>query len=131
MDFNEWIEKKFIEWRGDHRDRSQTSFAAMIGVTQSVMSSWMRMGGAVPTSKKYVDKLAAVYGDEAYEALGLSKGDRLAAAFPTMPEGRRNRLADALEMFENAVSSLPDDDPRVTEALVEALKKQGFKVEKQ
>jgi len=71
MEFSEWINKKFMTWRGDSR-RTISEFAAMIGVSQPLMSKWMKRDGPIPTSKQAIDAIAAVYPD-VYEVLGLSR----------------------------------------------------------
>jgi hypothetical protein len=73
MDFSEWILRKYLNWRGDSigNDKSITQFAKIIGVSQSLMTQWMKKGGKVPSSQKYITALANVYGDEVYTVLGL------------------------------------------------------------
>lgn len=75
MEFSDWITKKYIEWRGDAigQERSITKFAEMLEVPQSLMTQWLKKGGKVPTSQKYISKLIKYYGVEAYDALGISR----------------------------------------------------------
>jgi transcriptional regulator with XRE-family HTH domain len=77
VSFHEWIMKKYVAWRGDAvgNERSITEFASYIGVSQQLMSNWMKPGGNVPKSKKSIDALARVYGLEVYDVLGLQRPD--------------------------------------------------------
>jgi hypothetical protein len=74
MEFSDWITDKYIKWRGDRfgKGSSVAEFAKNIGAPQSLMSYWMKKGGKVPTSKKHIDALIAVYGDEARQILGIT-----------------------------------------------------------
>lgn len=74
VEFHNWITRKYVEWRGSAigHERSISEFAEYIGVSQQLMSGWMKPGGMVPRSQKSINKLVAVYGAaEVYEALGL------------------------------------------------------------
>ncbi|KAF0106086.1 MAG: hypothetical protein FD147_2598, partial [Chloroflexi bacterium] len=75
MDFSDWITKKYIEWRGDAigQERSITKFAEMLKVPQSLMTQWLKKGGKVPTSQKYISLLVKEYGVEAYDILGIPR----------------------------------------------------------
>ena len=52
----------------------------------------MAKGGKVPRAKKYINALAAVYGDEAYEVLGLSKRGGEALSIDQLSEDERAGL---------------------------------------
>lgn len=75
MKFYEWITKKYIEWRGNAigQDRSITEFAAMLKVPQSLMTQWMKKGGKVPTSQKYISALVKHFGVEVYDILDIPR----------------------------------------------------------
>ena len=83
MEFSDWITKKYIEWRGDAigQEKSITKYADMLGVPQSLMTQWLKKGGKVPTSQKYISILIEHFGNEAYDILGIprpSENDLLA-----------------------------------------------------
>jgi hypothetical protein len=73
MEFSDWLTRKYVEWRGAAigNERTITEFAEMIGVSQPVMSGWMKRGGRVPRSQETVGKLVRAFGYEVYEILGL------------------------------------------------------------
>jgi hypothetical protein len=70
MIFNDWINTKFIEWRGNTRN-TVTGFAKYIRVSQQVMSIGMNPNGKVPKGPKSISSLVALFGNEVYEVLGL------------------------------------------------------------
>jgi transcriptional regulator with XRE-family HTH domain len=70
MDWTDWINRKYVEWRGQSRGTIQ-EFAQYIGVSQALMSLWMKRGGSKPNSPANISKLVAIYGVEVYEVLGL------------------------------------------------------------
>lgn len=74
VEFAEWIEAKFLEWRKDRygRGTSVAEFAKQFGVSQQLMSDWMKKGGKKPRTAKYINALAAIYGNEVYAVLGLT-----------------------------------------------------------
>ncbi len=74
MGFSDWITKKYISWRGNKTgsESTVTSYARYIGVPQQVMSDWMKKGGKVPKSGKYINKLAEHY-PEIYDVLNLPR----------------------------------------------------------
>ncbi|MEN6624257.1 MAG: hypothetical protein ABFD50_22260, partial [Smithella sp.] len=72
MEFSDWITKKYIEWRGDSfgHEKTISDFAKWMGVSQSVMSYWMKKNGKVPDTQKSISKIAKRYPD-IYEILEL------------------------------------------------------------
>lgn len=80
MEFSDWITKKYTAWRGNAfgHDRSVTGFAEWVGVSQPLMSHWMKKGGKIPSSKDSINKLVEKFGLEVYEVLGFicPKGER-------------------------------------------------------
>lgn len=72
MKWNEFITKKYIEWRGDAygREKSITEFASYIGVAQSTLSGWMKADSHVPKDKRLIFELAQKLGPEVLEILG-------------------------------------------------------------
>ncbi len=75
MQFYEWITKKYIQWRGDAvgRDRTVKDFADWIGVSNQLMSYWMRKDGIIPRHQKTINKLVSKYGPEVYDVLGIPR----------------------------------------------------------
>jgi transcriptional regulator with XRE-family HTH domain len=70
MDWSEWINRKYIEFRGDSR-KTISDYAEYLGVSQPLLSQWMGPKPKKPTSQVSISKLAAKYGVEVYEVLGL------------------------------------------------------------
>lgn len=79
MKFSDWIRGKYIKWREDKIGNSSSvvEFARQFGASQQVMSEWMKPGGRVPTSKKYVNAILEKYPDDpdVYKVLGLVEPD--------------------------------------------------------
>jgi len=104
MGFTEWIIEKYNEWSQDrstggrHKD-SHAAYARWIGVNQQLISSWL-LGKAVPDlrSKNNIHKLAARYGTEIYDVLGIDYTvvDLLVATAYILPEEKRPELLKAL-----------------------------------
>lgn len=86
MAFSDWITKKYIEWRGDAigQEKSITKFADMLGVPQSLMTQWLKKGGKIPTSQKYITLLIRHFGVEVYDVLGIPRtsDEELLAGLP-------------------------------------------------
>lgn len=82
VEFREWLNKKYIDWRGDSfgNDRSISDFARWIGVSQSTLNEWMQ--GNVKPSTRAVPKIAAKYPD-VYEVLGMASPASPFDALPT------------------------------------------------
>jgi hypothetical protein len=54
MEFSDWITRKYIDWRGDAYGHNRTveDFAVWIGISQPLMTQWMKKkGGKVPRSQ--------------------------------------------------------------------------------
>jgi transcriptional regulator with XRE-family HTH domain len=75
MEFWEWMTQKYIDWRGNAvgHERTISEFAKKLGVSQSLMSQWMKRGGKVPNSAKHINSLIEEYGSEVYDVLGLPR----------------------------------------------------------
>lgn len=94
MSFQEWLNEKFVEWRGKSRD-SVSDFALYLGFKQSQVSAWMN--GNYKPSTRSVPALADKLGPEIYDVLGFSRPQE-----PQMisPEELLNRLSpEAKERF--------------------------------
>lgn len=64
MEFKDWINKKFVEWRGNTR-RGVSDYAEYIGVPQPTISSWLN--GVKPRSPHNIEKLFLIYKDEIFD----------------------------------------------------------------
>jgi len=122
MEFKDWINKKFVEWRGETR-LGVTDFANYIGVSQSTMSSWMV--GVIPKAPHNVLKLADKYGDEIYD-LGIPMPE---SPLSTFPPGIRRRLRTAQKEIETLLRerNLTGDSPDAERLAIEIMEKHGFK----
>lgn len=130
MEFSDWITKKYIIWRGDAKghDRSITEFAGWIGVSQSLMSHWMKKGGKVPRSQQAISKLVDKFGYEVYDILGLPRESEKTTDINQLPPRLRNRLVNAMNEI-NVLYTERGTDPDSPEALQiasEVLTKHGF-----
>ncbi len=99
----------------------------MIGVSQSLMSQWMKKGGKVPRSQKYISALVKCFGDEVYEVLGLPAPESVPIeALP--PAVREALLAATRELADTLAERRIDPDSDEAEALtVSIMEKHGFK----
>mgnify|MGYP001466675499 CR=1 FL=1 len=62
MTFAEWLERKYVEWRGTRmRGISLDAFARYLGVSQATMSRWL--AGQKMPSREAIAKMAKVYPD--------------------------------------------------------------------
>jgi len=131
--FHEWITSKYVAWRGDAvgNERSITDYAREIGVSQSLMSQWMRppeRGGKVPRSQQSINGLVKLYGNEVYTVLGLHPPEQISIA--QLPRSMRRRVAEATEEWMNAVNKMnldPESDGAITLA-VEIFSRHGLSV---
>lgn len=118
MNFSDWITQKFVEWRGKRIGNSASvkEFAKLFGASQQLMSDWMKpseRGGKAPRSAKYINALAAVYGDEVYSVLGLVKPDEEIISLDQLaPEDR-----EALEAAMSEIGTFDGDVGRVIKIL--------------
>jgi hypothetical protein len=130
MDFSEWITKKYIDWRGNAigQEKSITKYAEMLGVPQSLMTQWLRKGGKVPTSQKYISLLIKKYGVEAYDILGIPRptAPDIVAWLPDEITGDLNLAmieikSSGLEIDKATAS--PEDVEKIRDILVKHLGK--------
>ena len=126
MEFADWLNKKYIEYRGDTRS-TVSEFAEYIGVRQPVMSGWMKKGGKKP-DRNNILKIADKLGPEVYDVLGLPRpafGVPLEALSPAMREAL---LAATLELADILASNKINPDSAEGEALtISVMEKHGFK----
>jgi transcriptional regulator with XRE-family HTH domain len=101
MNFHEWLNKKYVDWRGNAvgQERSITEFANMIGVSQSLMTQWMQQGGKKPRTQATINKLVSAFGVEVYEVLGFQPPDHLLEIPPDLPPEVRQELLSAQRQF--------------------------------
>jgi len=129
MIFSDWIQKKYVEWRGDAigNDRSITEFAAMLGVPQSLMSQWMKKGGKTPRHHKYITALAKL-GSDVYDVLGLPRPS-FDLPFDALPPEMRKALFEATHELADTLASykINPASPEGEALTVEVLEKHGFK----
>ena len=105
MDFNDWINRKYLDWRGDSR-KSVTEFAAFLKISQPTVSAWMNRTRDKPESKKIVDRLIKIYGEEVYEILGIQLPEGVnIPGYPNMSA----MLSEAFELMR--ARGVPDDSP--------------------
>jgi hypothetical protein len=130
MEFYEWITKKYTDWRGDAigQDRSISEFAAMLKVPQSLMSQWMKRGGIIPNSKKYINILVENFGVEAYDVLGMprpSLSDTLSSLSPEQADAVVHALAEIRSsgLYNGNAEASPEEVERIKDILEKHLGK--------
>jgi transcriptional regulator with XRE-family HTH domain len=129
----DWLNLKFSDWeKTQGKSQSYFAFARYLGVSQTELSAWMS-GTAVPGDADLA-VIAAKLGPEVYGAAGLrlpdSQIDRLAAAFPGLPGGLRERLTEAVVAADAAIRErgLSPDSVEAKRLAVEVLAKNGIKL---
>lgn len=125
VDFSDWLNKKFVEYRGDTR-RTISDFAAHIGVRQPVMSNWMKKGGNTPKNKNLL-RIAEKLGPEVYDVLDLPRP--AFDPFDPMPPAMREALEDAVHELKEAMSkyNLDPVSPAAEALSIEIMERHGFK----
>lgn len=125
MDFSDWLNKKFVEYRGDTR-RTISDFAAYIGVRQPVMSNWMKKGGNTPKNVNLL-KIAKALGPEVYDVLGLPRPPL--DNFEALPPAMREALSAASHELKEAMSAYKLDplSPEAEKLSIEIMERHGFK----
>ena len=102
MKFSDWITHKYVEWRGNAigREKSIKNFAEYVGVSQPLMSKWMKPDGSIPDSQETISKLIARFGSEVYDILNITPLDPIQAELDEI----YNRLTptERLEAIESA-----------------------------
>lgn len=78
MEWKEWINQKFVLWRGDEigNEGSVSAWSRWLGIKQQTVNSWIREGKK-PDSLNSVSALVARYGGEVYDILGISPSGEL------------------------------------------------------
>lgn len=128
VEFKDWLNGKFVEWRGNTR-ATLSDFAEYIGVSQQVMNNWINQG-ALPSSARTLPKLARRY-PEVYEVLGLPApiSDYDLSGFP--PDVR-SRLEKAIKEANKTLVSrnITGDNPEAEKITIRIFEKHGFKYQK-
>lgn len=72
-DWQEYITRKYLEWRQDRYGRagSAARFAAELGITTQLLSEWMNRG-KIPQGEN-INLLVDYFGYEIYDVLGLRR----------------------------------------------------------
>ena len=130
MDFHEWINKKFIEWRGPLTLReggSQEKYAEWIGVSSQLMTDWLKRDGKIPKHQKTITKLVDKYGPKVYDVLGLTQPDII--PFDQLPFAVRDRLTTAVYEVNSELESrgLSNASPEAEDITIKIFEKHGFK----
>ena len=126
MTFSNWLRQKYFEWRGDRigHSASVTEFARLFGASQPLMTEWLRVGGKVPTSPKFINALVAQYGYEVYDVLGLSR--------PSISSENASLLLKASRELSRSMKDrgIAIDDPKYESLFKEVFSKFGIHVER-
>ena len=98
MSLKEFLNRRYVEWRGDNRgnDYSIKSWARFLGVSETNINSWMNRG-SVPKPER-INLLTKLFGYEVYNALGLE--------IPKMDSGEVERMISPLKHPEEAIESV-------------------------
>jgi len=127
MDFSDWITGKYIQWRGPKIGAESTisAYARYIGVSQQVMSDWMKKDGKIPRSTAHINILAKHYPD-VYGILGLEPP---APDLDYLPDDFRRRLQSAMSETEAALRErgLTGSDPEAVTITIQIFEKWGFR----
>ena len=94
--FKEWINKKFIDWRGAKtgQEGSLAEFARMVGVSHQVMTGWIYRG-VVPKSHRTIHKLILAFDGEVYDILDIDPLDYVPSDDQLRPIAEMIRLFPA------------------------------------
>jgi transcriptional regulator with XRE-family HTH domain len=133
MGIKDWLNEKFHDWEtAQGRSQSYFAFARYLGVSQTALAGWIS-GTGEPTDEDLA-VIAAKLGPGVYSAAGMrlpdSQVERLAAAFPGLPGGLRERLTAAVVAADAAIRErgLPPDSVEAKRLTVEVLAKNGIKL---
>ena len=95
----EWIEQKLVQWRSKQTTRKAgvTHFAAYVGISRDVMSSYLDKG--VRPSGKNLEQIGEVLGYEIYDLLGLERPDPWVKRMEKLFDGLSPEARDKAEAF--------------------------------
>ena len=133
MDWKEFIEKKYIDWRSDKRGNagSQAAYARFLGISPQLLDKWINKGQR-PTGE-YVAGLSQHFGLEIYEVLGLGnpiENDyRESLISFGLPSEYVDSLLSAREEYTKELSSkgIEIDSPEAREIINKAFVRHGIK----
>ena len=123
VQFTEWINEKFIEWRGNSRN-GVTDFARFVGVSQQVMSNWLNGRNKRPPSPESIAKLAEKFPD-IYEVIGFPQRNKRYR----LPKEMLERLESAQEEVERVFRErgLTGEMPEAETIAIDIFERHGFK----
>jgi len=130
MEFSEWFNKKYNDWRGNRigNEVSVSQYARMLGIKQQVVDRWLK-GINKPESKEHIDALLNHYGKELLDVLHDLPADIFDPPLNQLPPDMRRRLllvqAEAVAAF--LARGLNPEDPEAEQLTIEILAKHGFK----
>lgn len=129
MEFKEWLERKFLEWRGDRiQGASVSEFARELGISQPLVADWLN--GRKKPGTRTIPKLAAKYPD-VYHALGLTPP---AAQIPleNLPSDLRQSLQTAIDEATRQIQAqnLNPGSPQAENLVIAIFEKHGFTYQK-
>ena len=124
-----WLMEKYLDWQRDAGElKTAAEFAAYIGVSQPTISMWL--SGKREPHGKNVDKLAAKFGPEIYDILGLARPDPdlqpLLSAYDDMdPEARQSllRILESEEQFSLVAGLMNNTPPELYMPIMSAVLK--------
>ena len=129
MNFNDYLTQKYVDWRGDAigRERSLKDFADWIGISNQLLTYWMRPNGKIPKHKKTIDKLVIKFGPEIYDMLGLTRPDTI--PLDQLPKQVHDRLTAAVYEVNSELESrgLSGASPEAEDIVIKIFEKHGFK----
>lgn len=124
MEFNDWINLKFYEWRGNTRN-STVEFSKFLDVKQQTLSAWMN-GKYAPKDAINIGKLAEKY-PEVYEVLGVDPPPQNTNLPPFLRKLLDKTLTEISETIKER--KIPLDSPEAEKLTIEILERNGFTVD--
>lgn len=99
-----FIEKCYVEWQASNKRRqSIKNFAAYIGVSRVLVSSWMN--GTRKPGPENTKRLAQLFGLEVYDALGLDRPDPdlffITEVWPELPADIQRQIMEQLKFYKH------------------------------
>jgi hypothetical protein len=129
----EWLTQKFRDWeQAQGRSQSYYAFARYLGVSQTDLVLWIE-GNALPKGDEVLllaDKLGPEIYDTLQQARPNTQNQRMAAAFPGLPTGLRDRLSGAVWEANEVIKSrkLSPESVEAKLAVFEVFARWGIKL---